>query len=323
MLSGLKALLDGRRVAVLHARPAMAAQIRAGDFGFFNRLIQVLRHQGHHVVITGLYRPPWLGWLSRRAVHLYRGPNRIWRRRRVFSIGKGYIQGYWYIDPAGYRDKSSIGERQFVRDDIPRDPAGILQRRLRRGLLNTGTSTRPQASRGAAVPEGAIAIMLQLRTLFEYRRGQVCSDAEMVRRVVAARGGRPVVIKLHPFGAKPAVHRAVKDVLDPTGRVTVTEANVHDVLDAASLVVTQTSGAGFEALLHNKNVLLFARTDYITAATKLDRLADLPSAIETAIAAKVPHARFVYWFLEQNLFRHDAPDFAKRLAAVLDADRTT
>jgi len=320
-LGAARRAIAGQPVAALHARPDMRRKIGTGEVAFFNRLIQILQAEGYGVVLLGLYRPPWLTWMSGRAVHLYRGPNRLWRRRRVFSIGKGYLEGYWYIDPKGYRDKSSVGERTFTIDDIAPDDVLDLFKRLKRRMVHRGASTRAQAARGTSeVPDGCIAIMLQLKTLFEYRRDEVCSDAEMVRAVVAARGDRPVVIKYHPFGAERAVRRAVEAVVDPAAGVHLTDANVHDILQAAVLVVTKTSGAGFEAMLHRKNVLLFADADYKAGATRLESLDDLPAAIDRAIAKKVLHGNFVYWYLERNLFHQDAPDFRSRLVQVIAAN---
>ena len=89
---------------------------------------------------------------------------------------------------------------------------------------------------------------------------------------------------------------------------------------AADLAVTQTSGAGFEALLHKTKVLLFADTDYAAGATKLRALEDLPQALEQALAKKVYFANFVFWYLERNLFHQDSADFEQRLLAEIEAN---
>ncbi|MEM9141194.1 MAG: hypothetical protein AAGB15_15305, partial [Pseudomonadota bacterium] len=270
LLHGIAMGLTGGKVAFIHTRRDMRRRIRAGEFFLFNLICDLLREMGYQVALMPLYRPPYLRWVNRRCLHIYRGPGRNWRGPGVVTIARGYIDGYYYIDPLGHRENSSIGAREFVPRDVPAEEANIFFRRLRRRYVRHGLSHRDQAPKGTvAVPEGAIAIMLQGLRRGEEPRGAICCEADMIRAVVAARGTRPVMIKFHPFGATPAVKRAVADVVDPKAGVHLVEANVHDVLEAASMVVTQTSGVGFEAILHRKPTVLFAAADYAHVATRV------------------------------------------------------
>ncbi|MEM9140475.1 MAG: hypothetical protein AAGB15_11665, partial [Pseudomonadota bacterium] len=237
----------------------------------------------------------------------------------VVTIARGYIDGYYYIDPLGHRENSSIGAREFVPRDVPAEEANIFFRRLRRRYVRHGLSHRDQAPKGTVeVPEEAIAIMLQGLRRGEEPRGAICSEADMIRAVVAARGTRPVMIKFHPFGATPAVKRAVADVVDPKAGVHLVEANVHDVLEAASMVVTQTSGVGFEAILHRKPTVLFAAADYAHVATRVERLDDLPEILAKADQGRFSHAKYVYWFLKENLLRPGTPEFLPRVRQIIE-----
>ena len=317
---GILKALTGGQVAFIHTRRDMRAWIAEGKFPVFNRMCPLLNDMGYEVAMMPLYRPPWLRWFNRRSLHIYRGPGRPRRGPGILHVAKGYVEGYWYVDPMGHRENSSISDREYLPRTIQQEDVRQLSIDLRRDHVRPGHSAREQATVGQLdVPEGAIAIMLQRMTPGDEPRTAICSEANMIRAVVAARGERPVVIKYHPFGATDAVRRAVEAVVDPDAGIHLINANIHDILEKAAMICTQTSGSGFEAFIHRKPALLFARPDYHHAGTVVDDLSVLPALIEEAVETKFSYGRYVYWFLEQNLFRPDAVDFQDRVRPVIEA----
>ena len=99
--------------------------------------------------------------------------------------------------------------------------------------------------------------------------------------------------------------------------VTITTANVHDVLGAACVVCTRTSGAGFEALLHRTPVVLFARADYHHCAVRVKTPDETGAAIRTALTRDFPYEKYVWWFLRKGLFGVWHPAFDKRVSAAV------
>lgn len=312
--------LAGGQVAFIHTRRDTRRLIRAGQLPFYNRLCPLLAQMGFDVALMPLYRPPYLRWVNQRCLHLYRGPGRPRRGPGILHVAKGYVNGYWYVDPMGHRENSGILSKTF--DPKAIDPAAPNEffKTVRRQNVHHGQSQRAQTERGAAeVIDGAIAIMLQRMVPGEAPKAAICTEAEMVRAVVAARGDRPVMIKYHPFGATDAVKQAVGDTVDPSKGVHLVDANVHDILEAASMVCTLTSGVGFEAYLHRTPTLLFAGADYHHIALQVASLDDLPDLFVQAESQRFPFPKYVHWFLEQNLIRQDATDFDDRVRPIIKA----
>lgn len=312
--------LAGGQVAFIHARRDIRRLIRDGQLPFYNRLCPLLSDMGYDISLMPFYRPPYLRWVNKRCLHIYRGPGQPRRGPGILHVAKGYLPWYWYIDPMGHRVNSNIAAKTFDPRTIDPEPANELFKKLRRRTVRQGASVRGQTDRGLEdVANGAIAIMLQRMVPGEGPKDAICTEAEMVRAVVAARGGHAVVIKYHPFGATKDVRRAVEDVVDPANGVHLVEANVHDILEAAAMVCTQTSGAGFEALLHRTPTLLFAGADYHHGAITVQSLDSLPDAIASTKGRSFPYPKYVYWFLEQNLFRENGEDLHDRARPVIEA----
>ncbi len=83
------------------------------------------------------------------------------------------------------------------------------------------------------------------------------------------------------------------------------------------MVCTQTSGVGFEAMLHRTPTVLFARPDYHHCAIRVASLADTAQAVQNALESRFFYARYIYWFLNENLFPLDSDEFDSRLRALL------
>lgn len=310
--------LRGHKIVFIHARRDMRARIRGGDFMIFNRLGRVLTEMGFGIALVPLFRPPLMRLVNRQCLHIYRGWRLCPKGRAVLVVSKGYLNGYWYVDPNGFRETASVADKEFSADQVPVKAAQQVFLQVRESHVAEGKSTREQVARtGGEVPEGAIAILLQKISFHARPPGAACSEARMIRAIVAARGGRPVVIKLHPHGATRAVRRAVAEVLDPAGGVMVTEANVHDVLEAAAVVCTMTSGAGFEALLHRTPVVLFARADFHHCTVRVQDPAGTGAALEAALNAEFPYERYIWWFLRHGVHGVWHPAFDKRISAVV------
>jgi hypothetical protein len=296
----------------------MRERIRRGDFMIFNRLGRVLTDMGFRIALVPLFRPPLMRLVNRQCLHIYRGWRLCPKGRGVLVVSKGYLNGYWYVDPKGFRDTASVTEKAFLPDEVPAKAAQQVFLQVRESHVAEGKSTREQVAReDTAIPNNAIAILLQKMPFYHRPVGAACSEDEMVRAIVAARGERPVVIKMHPHGATQAVRRALAEVQARGAGVTVTDANVHDVLEAAGVVCTMTSGAGFEALLHRTPVVLFAHADYHHCTVRVQDPAETGAALETAFGAEFPYERYIWWYLRHGVHGVWHPAFDKRVRAVI------
>lgn len=310
--------LWGRPVLFIHTKTVTAGEIRSGRYGFMNTLMEVAasRDLPHAFMPHG--RGPYLARWGRPAIHLYVTFGRAPRGPGVLVASPAYLNNYWYLDPLGHREAPTIAQAAYDPDKVDAEAANDLFRRLRRRFVRKSETSRPQPKAGQAdIPDGAIAILLQFHKDHERPIGAVCSEVEMIRAVVAARGDRPVVIKRHPHGASVDVDREIADhTAHPD--VTCVEANVHDILSAAHVVCTYNSAAGFEAMLHRVPTLLFADADYHHGAIRVRDMADLPRLLVEAGTRSFNYPKYLHWFVNGHLFHPDQPDCAARIAEALN-----
>jgi capsule polysaccharide modification protein KpsS len=103
--------------------------------------------------------------------------------------------------------------------------------------------------------------------------------------------------------------------------LTVSAANIHDILAAAARVVTINSAVGVEAYLHRKPVILCGQADFhhiADVARSVDALADLLSRDPKPRA----YAKYIHWYFAQMCLSTTEPDltgrFLDRVAAALE-----
>lgn len=301
-----------RRVAYFHAPAAARAAIREGVHQFYNRLVPVLREAG--------FEPGFLPWQPRLPLgppgrHLHVNAHGRWpgmERLRLMHTGMGYLRGHWYWDDTGYRWSSGIGARAFDAKAVDGEAAQRHFRALRERFVFPGVSFHAQAARGGGgLPEGAILALLQSSPR-PLRVGAWMDEAAMLSALDASRDGRPLAVKRHPNARNPATEAWLAAHVAPARGVHLVEGNLHDLLRDAAAVACINSGAGFEALLHRRPVLLFGRSDYHHCAETVRRPEDTASALARALERRKPHARYVHWFLSQSCLDVFADDFEDR-----------
>lgn len=117
-----------------------------------------------------------------------------------------------------------------------------------------------------------------------------CSAEAMLRAVLDGAGGRPVVIKPHPL--VPETGLAAIEALAREGRaMTVTGANIHDILARAAVTVSINSAVALEGFLHGRPAILFGRSDFHPLAETVTNPDDFP-ALEAQILAIFARAGF-------------------------------
>lgn len=123
----------------------------------------------------------------------------------------------------------------------------------------------------------------------------------MVRAVVEGAGGRQILVKPHPLHEGRETREVLRYLKGRPG-VTVTKANVHDILSGAAATISICSSLAMEGMLHRVPAILFGRSDVHHCATTVTRPEDFPAALQQALTRTWPFARYLLWFLRwQNV----------------------
>jgi hypothetical protein len=239
------------------------------------------------------------------------------RHPRLLNTGIAYVYPFWHLDPWGIRAASSIAAKAFTPADIDAATATLFADKLRKRLVSTRRSRYEQPRKRAEVPAGCLAVFLQS----EAHRGvtETCylSLREMVKAVMARDDPRPIVIKPHPRDTDPATRRFLARIAGRDPRITISEANIHDILEQAAACVTINSAVGIEAMMHGCPVILCGKADFHHCAITVQTPADLDSAIAEAMSCDWPHDAYLYWYFGLNCLSAGQPslvdDFLQRI----------
>ncbi|RYD45790.1 MAG: hypothetical protein EOP85_08695, partial [Verrucomicrobiaceae bacterium] len=137
--------------------------------------------------------------------------------------------------------------------------------------------------------------------------------------------GLPVVVKRHPMCTSPQIGSYLKELVD-TKRITLATGSIHQIIRKAEAVCVVNSGVGAEALLHEKPVYVFGRSDYMAACFVCENPGDFASQF---VPGKLPVSLgelHRFWYVLRNEYavnltrREDAREWiARRVEQHLDA----
>lgn len=218
----------------------------------------------------------------------------------VLNCAIAYLNPYFYADPQGIYDESSLTGAVFDPATVPPHSAAATVAALRAQYVTPRTSRYKQPEGVQVFPDGAIAVFLQDWSE-PVARARHMDASRMVEAVIAGAQGRPVIVKPHPRNVGEETVLLLHRVATRHPHVTVTEANLHDILSAAAVCVTISSSVALEAMLHHTPVILFGKSDLHHCAETVTTPADWSAALDRALARPWPFDAFVHWFLSQQL----------------------
>ena len=290
----------------------------SGVLPFYERLSDGLRRRGMSVVHVPLDRDVVMAHVaSDTAFHVVNHGR--FQDPRVLNAGIAYIYPFWNMDPLGIRAFSSIADQPFRPGQIDADAARPFFRRLRKRLVGGRTSRYPQPDLASVVPEDCIAVFMQSEAHRNVGETRHLTPWQMIETCVAT--GQPVVVKPHPRDETPETLARLNRMAKAHLNLTVSAANIHDILATAARVVTINSAVGVEAYLHRKPVILCGQADFhhiAEVAQSVDALADLLSRDPKPRA----YAKYIHWYFAQMCLSTTEPDltgrFLDRVAAALE-----
>ena len=300
------------RTVVFHAGPGWHQRIRAAEVDFFTRLGARLTTEGvpHRLATAGGATSRVL--LAQDHVHIMvggaasYGPN-------ILHAHPAYIWGFWYLDEVGIHWNSSIRLARFVPERIDAEKAGYFFNGVSGWMLRQNMSRLPQVERHAGGLEQAAAVIYCQDIEQRTDRAHFLTTEDMIRVTAETCGDRLVYVKPHPEQSK-ALRQKIIATSHDYRNVQMSNASVHDLNEAADMVVTQNSAAGFEALMQKKPVITCARSDFWHATLTPRTHADLREALRygTEAMAGFEYEKFFYWFLAKRCLEPQKEDFASR-----------
>jgi len=306
-----KRLTQERRV-IVHAEAEMLARIAQGQIDAFRKLDRRVTREGFPLVLVSAG--------SREAAVLDLRPDDVRLictdhpayAPNTLHLRPGPIWGFWYLDEMGSGPHSSQRFAQFCADDIDADKAKYFFDGVTGYMLRENLSHIPQEVRVHSPLQGAKAVVFcQRAPVGEDMR--YLTNEEMIRITAEHDRDALVYVKLHPHQSKPT-RRALMEVTQDYTNVRLSQASLHDLIEASDLVVTQNSTAGFEALMQRCAVVTCGKSDYWHATLTARRPADLREALSygTEAMAEFPYEKYLYWFLGQRLLEPAKDNFTAR-----------
>lgn len=300
---------------VIHAEGTWLKSIQDEKFDFFTKLVRHATAQGITTRIVSAEGSASKLLLDQDHINILVGDLPGYGRGRLHAMPT-YIWGFWYLDEVGVHWNSSLRFARFCPDSIDAGKAEYFFNGVSGYMLRENVSKFPQEVRMKNPMQEAAAVVY-CQEIEDYRtRSHYLSTEQMIRITASTCRDERVYVKPHPNQSK-AVRKAIMDVAADYQNVTVSDASVHDLTDAARTVVTQNSAAGFEALMQKRCVITCAKSDYWHATLTPKKESDLREALQFGPEAMsdFPFEKYLYWFLDRNCLEPAKDEFAKRVWA--------
>ncbi|MDM7933714.1 hypothetical protein [Tabrizicola sp.] len=310
--------MTGRPEVHFHINPREAGSWRGRErLAIYTRLAELC--EAHGLVHRAFARPademkPQEG-VADGNLHIVE--NGRMRGEGWLNTALAYIKGFWHLDPRGIQAESCAREAVFAREDMDKAAALAFMRQMRRRFVAPRLSRFNQPrTLATGLPDGAVALFLQGRSAYHAGRCRL-PMGQMILAVAQGAGGRPVIVKPHPQALELGAE-AMAAALAAGARFEVTDANVHDVLAAASVTVSVNSAVAMEGFLHRKPAILFGESDFPSLVTRAQGADDFPQALEAALSARWPYARMLHWYFSHHTLELAAPGFEAQVFAAFD-----
>lgn len=220
-------------------------------------------------------------------------------RSGALNLGAAYLADFYYCDPKGLYFESSINEKPFHLGQLDPETSAAFFGRLQRDYIAPRRSRYDQPAATAAFGSGHIAVFLQ-----DYSepvaRARYMDAKSMLRAVLADPDGRQVIVKPHPRNRGAETADLLQFLARKHPQVTVTDANLHDILAGAAVCVSICSSVAVEGMLHRVPAILFGRSDLHPCAQTVTAPREWPAALAAAMARDWPYAAFLHWLLRRH-----------------------
>ncbi|MEX2743075.1 hypothetical protein AB3480_17260 [Rhizobium mongolense] len=144
-----------------------------------------------------------------------------------------------------------------------------------------------------------------------------CSPTEMMEEVVKVceKNGYSVVVKRHPLCGSAAIGKYIREN-ESAGRIISATGSIHSIIAKSAAVCVINSGVGAEALLHEKPVYVFGRSDYMAACFICEQQGEFEKQFQPGRTAVSAEDLRRFWYLLRNEYAVDLRDAEKAKSVI-------
>jgi hypothetical protein len=220
---------------------------------------------------------------------------------------------HFSFDRRGYSGWSEFSHRTLAELDLPRiDPvmAAAFFEQEQKSVIASNLSKYAQADllHQDPLPESYVFVALQ-KIGDAVQALAYATPFEMLEEVIATCGklGLAVVVKRHPMCKSPQISEYLR-THSAAGRIVVATGSIHNLIAKAQAVCVVNSGVGAEALLHEKPVYVFGRSDYMAACYVCKEPGDFAARfVPGKLSVSADELRRFWWIL-RNEYAVDLTD---------------
>jgi hypothetical protein len=214
------------------------------------------------------------------------------------NASMAYLPGFWHVNPVGTLADSPASLDVFNPDEVKRRSADVFYEKLQQKFVLARNSRYRQKKSKTELPQNSVAVVLQGRHPYANRQNHMTME-DMIYEVLTATESEVVVVKPHPLETEFGL-QAVKKFGTYQSRLVVTDANIHDLLSAARVVVSVNSSVTFEGFMHSKPSLLFGRCDFPSLVNTVRAQGEFASAYEDSLRVCWDYPKMLYWYFKKH-----------------------
>lgn len=302
----------GTKTCVFHGYGSWFDAIAKGRHDIFHKLEAKFKREGITSCLAEGDSRVSRALLSEDHLHIIVGGPAIYGPT-VMHAYPSYLWGFWYLDELGHGCNSSLRFARYNKEEVTPEEAAFFFNGVSGYMLRENISKFRQEPRMDAPLRPATATILCQNIEEITPRCHYLTTENMITAAAQFDKNTPVYVKPHPLQGKVA-RQKILSYCEDYPNVKVTDASIHDLIEAARVVITQNSSAGFEALMQKKPVITCAKSDYWHATLTPRNLTDLRAAVEFGpeTMANFDYEGYFQWFLERQCLEPAKPDFEAR-----------
>lgn len=302
----------GLKSCVIHGYGSWHEAIAEGRHDFFTKLAPSLAENGISPFLVEGNSRAARTLMAEPHFHLIVGGPAMYGPTILHAF-PSYLWGFWYLDELGHGPDSALRFARYLPDPKQREAAEYFFNGVSGYMLRENVSKLRQEPRLDAPLRPATAIILSQPDEQESPGSHFLSSEEMIATAAGFDRDALVYVKPHPQLTKQG-RRRITEICDAHPNVKLADASIHDLIEAARVVITQNSSTGFEALMQKKTVITCGKSDYWHATLSPRTVSELHTAIEFGPEAmrEFDYEGYFHWFLAEQCLEPAKDDFLPR-----------
>lgn len=302
----------GLKSCVIHGYGSWHEAIAQGRHDFFTRLTPILDSKGLTTYLVEGNTRTSRALLETDHFHIIVGGPAMYGPT-ILHAYPSYLWGFWYFDELGHGKDSSLRFAHYCPDPERREAAEYFFNGVTGYMLRENVSKLRQEPRMDAPLRPATATILCQPRETQVPGSAYLTTEQMIATAATFDRDALVYVKLHPHQSKQG-RRQILEFCENHPNVKLSDASLHDLIEAARVVITQNSSAGFEALMQKKPVITCGKSDYWHATLTPRTVADLKAAIEFGpeTMGDFDYEGYFHWFLERHCLEPVKDNFTTR-----------